>query len=661
MRPGRDSRERRSRFLSHPMILILLHVSLCTAAPAEEWNVLLVTLDTTRRDALGFHGAAPSPTPHLDALAAESLVFEDAYSVAPLTLPAHASILTGLYPARHGVRSNAIFRLPGEARTLTEVLAERGYATSAAVASYVLDAGFGLDQGFQSYDAPSHRDASRLYQVADRPADEMVDLAIERIGALSEPFFSWLHCFDPHYPYRDHGKVPAAELPADPRARDRVRYRGEIAFLDAQLGRLFAFLDAAEFERPLLLVVTSDHGESLFDGVEPTHGNFVYDPTMRVPLLLRVPGMKGRRIAGTASLIDVAPTVLGLLGLGDSLAAADGVDHASLLRSDATELPPRTIALESYYLWLSHGWAPYEGIVDGSFKYLHSRRDELYDRSTDPAEAVDLLARNDPAPVPPELAAELERVFAAPATLTPQGLSDEERRQLELLGYVEGSAEARTGRPPFETLPDAFEKLPLLETLEEVSRARILGQRDRMLRLLRVLCREAPESPTFQQQLGMELMRQEPPPLEEALFHLEAAIELQERHAVTQFYLGRCRLLLAQDHYQRVRAAVAAGQQIPPDSIRREQELRKAALRAFQRSVELEPARAESRLHVAAVEELLAERAAQAGRGRVARSRYEAALEELDWILRECTDDAELTRQSSQRRERIRAALDALD
>ncbi|HKB17098.1 MAG TPA: sulfatase, partial [Planctomycetota bacterium] len=262
-------------------------------------NVLLVTIDTLRADHVGAYGWPYAETPNLDALARAGARFAEAYTPVPYTLPAHASLLTGTLPPRHGVRDNGRQSLPDSATTLAEWLAARGFATGAFVGAFPLERRFGLSQGFGVYDdelgAPGD-----AFSIAERRGEEVVSRALRWIGGSAEPFFAWVHLFDPHAPY-------AAPAPFGARFAARP-YDGEVAYADACLGRLVEGLGTRR-ERTLL-VVTADHGESLGEHGEATHGLTLYEPAVHVPLLLAWPG---RIAAGLlpkerASLIDLFPT-----------------------------------------------------------------------------------------------------------------------------------------------------------------------------------------------------------------------------------------------------------------------------------------------------------------------------------------------------------------
>lgn len=286
-------------------------------APPPAPDVLLITLDTTRADALGAYGASPSPTPRLDALAAEAVRFAEAQSVTPLTLPAHASIHTGLYPDRHGVRSNDGFRL-GEAHdTLAERFTAAGYTTAGFVAAAVLDDAFGLAQGFAHY-GDAREASSSPREVAARPGQAVADeLATWLVRAGEAPVFAWAHFYDPHLPLD----------PPEPHASAwEDAYLAEVAAMDAAVGQVLDAFALLRGERPRIVLVVGDHGEGRGDHGEPTHGLFVYRSTMHVPMLLAAPGLPPGEVEAPVSQVDIAPTLLALA----ALPAAEGVDGVDL-------------------------------------------------------------------------------------------------------------------------------------------------------------------------------------------------------------------------------------------------------------------------------------------------------------------------------------------
>ena len=359
----------------------------CGARAKPQLSGVLITLDTTNRDALGCYGQTLPLTPNLDRLAAESLVFDQARTVAPLTLPAHASMLTGLVPLRHGVRDNALWPLPEAAETLAERARAAGFECAAFVSAVVLAAPWGLAQGFERYDAPEGSAGNPTAHMLERPARATIARACEWLRARdpSRPFFLWVHLFEPHDPYAP----PAAFLEragGDP-------YLGEVAALDDALGELMRVLDEEHGLERTLLVVAADHGEALGDHGERTHSVLCYEKVLRVPLFVREPSKRraGERSGAPASVADVFPTFCAGLGLG----AADAVDGANLLAALDQE---RGTYFESLSGYLSYGWSPIAGWVDRRGKYLHGTNPELYDLARDPAEGENQLgARTDDA------------------------------------------------------------------------------------------------------------------------------------------------------------------------------------------------------------------------------------------------------------------------
>jgi len=406
-------------------------------------SVVLITLDTTNRDALGCYGQALPLTPHLDRLAASGIVFEQARAVAPLTLPSHTSMLTGLVPLRHGVRDNGLLPVPAGADTLAERLSAAGFQTGAFVSAVVLAAPYGLDQGFDVYDAPSgSRAASPTAHMLERPATETVRAALAwlRTRDRRRPFFLWVHGFEPHGPYE-----PPREF------LERARgdpYLGEVAALDQAVGELLQALEAEHGLERTVVVVSGDHGEGLGDHGERTHSVLVYEKMIGVPLLVRLPGgaRAGERVAAPVSVVDVTPTVLDALGL----AVPAGLDGVSLL----TERPQGSY-VESYNGYLNYGWSPLAGWIEGPSKYLHGTEPELYDLASDPGETRNLLgARSEDVA---RARAALERLAALPRLEASVGSLDESlAADVQALGYA-GSAGAEnefpepladTGLPP---------------------------------------------------------------------------------------------------------------------------------------------------------------------------------------------------------------------
>ena len=403
--------------------------------------MLLVTIDTQRADHLGCYGHKGAVTPTLDALAARGVRFELAVGHAPLTAPAHASILTGLTPLKHGVRDNGAYVLPAEVRTVAQDFKAAGYRTAAFVSGFPLKRRFGFDRGFDLYDdhLPRGKDARRTAYV-ERTADRTTEAALGWLGsdaARGAPFFLWVHYFDPHAPY---------EAPAEYMKGGISPYDGETAFVDAQLARLLRTIDQAFGSGSTLILVTADHGESLGEHGEDTHGIFVYDATIRVPLLIAGPGVHPRVVDRTlARGIDVAPTLVDYAGL-----APRGVEGRSLRRAALGErLAEEPAYAESLHPQLQYGWAPLFAWRTTKHKLIEAPRVELYDLEADPGEAHDRSAED--ASRVAAMRAELRRAMTTTTPDAMQGLDAEAKEKLAALGYVGtggSSAPAATGRDP---------------------------------------------------------------------------------------------------------------------------------------------------------------------------------------------------------------------
>jgi len=421
------------------------------SASATKPNLLLITMDTTRADHLGCYGDARAETPNLDRLAKEGALFTHAIAVAPLTLPSHVSILTGLYPPRHGVRDNADFVLPASETTLAEHLAAQGYVSGASVGTYILAGEVGLSQGFDTYAEPQRPKAApagdpnvvRILPIVERAAARVVDDAIGALDRMKDkPFFLWVHFYDPHMPY-----LPPLDV--RPRFANRF-YDGEIAGMDAQIGRLLDHLRALGLEDRTLIAATADHGESLGEHGEDTHGLYVYDATLAVPLLVRLPSAirAGTRVTSLVSGVDLAPTVLELMGL-PPMPGVQGRSAAAAFRGET--LPEREpVYAESLYGERAYGWAPLHAIRSSKAKFIDAPRPELYDLERDPAETINTAPAR--AAEASEWRSKLDAAGAAIGEADPSasaGMSEEQRARIASLGYASagGPGLSRKDRP----------------------------------------------------------------------------------------------------------------------------------------------------------------------------------------------------------------------
>jgi arylsulfatase A-like enzyme/Tfp pilus assembly protein PilF len=407
--------------------------------PIANQNVLLITIDTLRADALGSYGGQAS-TPALDRLAASGVRFDFAHAHAVLTLPSHTSILTGQFPFQHGVRDNSGFRLAPDARTAARLLKQAGYATAAFVAAFPLHSRFGLNQGFDVYDDRfGETRAPTEFVMPERPATTVVALAREWLAARHERSFTWVHVFEPHAPYRP-------PPPYDTQYASRPYY-GEVAATDAALAPLLD--DVRRSAQPTVVIVTGDHGEALGDHGEDTHGIFAYESTLRIPLIIaqlgaevggQGPAEAGRHDTGEVSSVaarhvDILPTLLDAVG---QAIPADLPGRSLLSAAERrAAAAPRASYFEAMAGMLNRGWAPLTGVLADRDKYIDLPIVERYDLAADPAEASNLAGR---APERDRTLAASLRTFqsALPGQRRPE--DPEAAARLRALGYVSGDA-----------------------------------------------------------------------------------------------------------------------------------------------------------------------------------------------------------------------------
>lgn len=409
-------------------------------APGFARDVVLVTIDTLRADAVGFAGNAAAETPHLDRLAASGWVFDRAHAHSVMTLPSHANLLTGRLPYEHGVRDNAGFVLPESIPTAAEAFGDAGFRTAAFVAAFPLDARYGLDRGFEVYDDSYPEGSTRGFAVAERSGEEVVAAAASWWRRHEgEPRFLWVHLYEPHVPYEPPAPF-AARFAGNP-------YLGEVAAADEYVGRLLEVVAPGEGSSDALVVVTSDHGEGLGDHGEATHGLFAYEATLAVPLVLWAEELTPARIDSPVQHVDVLPTMLEAAGIAAS--AVPGMAGRSLWRARAPDAGagPDATYFEVLGPNLQRGWAPLRGVVArprpgtgdedraGLLKYISLPRPELYDLAADPAEVRNLHAAE------ARTAAELAALLPAESEWPPAAgsVSEDERRALQSLGYLSSS------------------------------------------------------------------------------------------------------------------------------------------------------------------------------------------------------------------------------
>ena len=427
--------------------------------------MLLVTIDTLRADHVGCYGYTDASTPTIDSLASRGVRFETAVAHAPLTGPSHASILTGRIPPGHGFRNNSGFTLSPRVKTAAEDFRQRGYRTAAFVSGFPLDRRFGFDRGFETYDdhLPKGNDRRRTPYV-ERFADATTDAALRWLATSSSAgspsrWFLWVHYYDPHAPY---------EPPADLAERyNRAPYDGEIAFVDRQLARLLQALDVTNESGRTVVLVTADHGESLGEHGEGTHGVFVYDATLRVPWVMAGPQIPAGRVSrSVARSIDVLPTLADYAGL-DRRSDVDG--RSLRAAADGQEMPDAPSYAESLYPESELGWSPLYAWRTAGFKFIKAPQPELYDLSHDASETSNRL--NEHEALARDSGRRLEEILlrTSPPAAAPSVDTDTAQR-LRALGYLSGGRVARAAGTALRDPKDGIRFLPRLNRAMSAAR-----------------------------------------------------------------------------------------------------------------------------------------------------------------------------------------------
>ncbi|MFQ5739695.1 MAG: sulfatase-like hydrolase/transferase [Acidobacteriota bacterium] len=486
------------------------------AAPQpSHTNVILITIDTLRADHLESYGYTLGKTPAITDLAQNGILFEKAIVQTPITLPSHATILTGFYPIYHRLQ-DVVGRLRDEVPTLAEWFQRKGFETAAFVGSSVLAARWGLDRGFDVYQ--DHFPLAGVRQVdysrIERPAGEVVSLALKWLEQpRSKPFFLWIHLYDPHDPY-------TPPPPFDTLFRGNP-YDGEIAYVDAMLARFFQALKARKLDQHSLIVLTADHGESLWEHKEEHHAFYIYEVSLRVPLIFRIPEdlsagrfRPGTRVAAQVRSVDIAPTVMQLVG-GKIEKGLQGEGLAGLMsgRRPRRELPAYA---ETHYPRIHFGWSPLFSYSASGYKFIEAPIPELYDLESDPSESHNLYtARRARANQMKEALHALQRKYAfgeIGSDKSSEELEPETVARLKSLGYIAFSAGSGANSPG-RALPDPKLKIDTYNQLNKaVTRSRE-GDPRRAIEILKKVAREEPEMPlvhflmgTSYQEMGLHLM-----------------------------------------------------------------------------------------------------------------------------------------------------------
>lgn len=511
-------------------------------------NVVLITLDTTRADHIGSYGYKNARTPNLDGLALRGVRFDDAFTCAPITLAAHTCILTGVYPFSTGVRDNGLYALPKDTSTLATALRNQGYNTTAYVSAAVLDRVFGLDQGFDVYDDyfGSSSAPSKVYP--ERSARSATHAVKRRISEVRPPYFLWIHYFDPHSPYEPQPPYDDANTP----------YDGEIAATDAAIGELLALLEHDQLLENTLIVVVGDHGESLGDHGENTHGVFVYDSVMRVPLIMAFEGViaPGKVLKGLVRTVDIFPTVLDYAGVSpNSLIAGESIrssiEKGALSISEAYE--------ESEVPFNEFGWSPIYSLRTNEWHFILSPRAELYNITRDPQEKENLFstAKMQAEHLRVQLTKNYDFRKHSSEGNTPD-VSPELREQLEALGYVSSSAAS-----PKDSLIDPKDGIGMAIRIDEAIDLANRGNFDKSIQILKGVVKENPDNTVALMTLGNTYLRSRQ--YSEAQTSFQKALT---RYKLDYAYLGLGDSLAAQEEHAAARdsykAAIALNRRFAP-------------------------------------------------------------------------------------------------
>lgn len=519
-------------------------------------HVVLFTLDTTRADRIGAYGAPLARTPTLDGLAARGARFDDAVTPAPITGPAHAAIFTGVYPARYGVRDNATTPLPERATTLAERLSDAGFATGGFIGAFVLDRAYGFAQGFATFSGFDTVDSGSEAN-AERLGESVIADALRWLEGIprEQPIFLWVHLYDPHAPY----SAPApfgAEFASRP-------YDGEVAYVDHQIGRVIDALRVRGALDDSLIIAVADHGESLGEHGEDEHGVFLYEPVIRVPLIVAGPGVRrGHVVTEQVRTIDLMPTVLELLDLTGA-ADADGESLRVVLDGGRrTTIPPAYA--ESYYPKLHYGWSELRALRADGWKVIDAPTPELYALGKDAGEAQNLFGTQ--RALGDRMVAEavrLEQSFTGGQAPEAPAPSRETLERLRSLGYVGTSSSPITtgdrGPDPKDRIEErrTFKRL-MTEAIDDLRGNRL----DDAVRKLRDLIRLNDRAYDLHQLLGEAYQRQGR--VREALGEFEMAALLNP--AVAAPHLSAAELLLASDNVSEARAHLAQATALDPGS-----------------------------------------------------------------------------------------------
>jgi arylsulfatase A-like enzyme/Tfp pilus assembly protein PilF len=528
-----------SFFRSIIIVAVLAAIdAVAQTAAKPSFNVVLITIDTLRADHVGCYGYKQIKTPNINGLAAEGTRFERAFAVVPVTLPSHSSMLTGTYPMFSGMHDFSGNKLNQLQPTLASVLKQDGYQTGAVIGAAVLDSRFGLNRGFDFY--YDHFDFNRLDEAnldqMERPANVVADAALDWLAKNSQKkFFLWMHLYDPHFPYN----------PPEPYRHEYAShpYDGEIAFADEQVGRLLRFLKEKGIYKNTLVVLCGDHGESLGEHGEKTHGFFIYNATMHVPLIIRLPGnAQSQVVSDPVSLVDLMPTVLETLGVqipsqvqGHSLLAAARGNHSD--DEHARTNRERVLYEETFLPRIHFNWSELRGSENTKYHFIDAPRPELYDLANDPGEVHNLF--NDKKAVSEEMRAKLVsliREYSAGKEMAEKtGLDPALMERLKALGYA-GFSGGSDPTISSRDLPDPKDRVVVYELISDAIADSQHGRYQESIDKLRSVVRTEPNSVPAHYLQGLDYYKLNQYP--EAVEELQKTVGLSPDYALAFFNLG---------------------------------------------------------------------------------------------------------------------------
>ena len=517
-----------------PSLWVFAALLVCLVRPAfsgqTNTNVVVITIDTLRADHVGCYGYKKIHTPNIDGLAADGFRFEKAFTPVPITLPSHTVIFTGTYPMLNGMHDFSGNRLGSEPPTLAAVLKQHGYTTGAVVAAAVLDSRFGLSRGFDFY--YDHFDFNRLQESnldeMERPGNVVANEALRWLGEnYPKKFFLWMHLYDPHYPYN-----PPAAYQEQYKSHP---YDGEIAFADEQVGRVIRFLKEKKLYERTIIVLTGDHGEGLGEHGEKTHGFFIYNSTLHIPLIVHLPDQpKGKVVGDPVSTADIMPTILDAL----QLPAPAGVQGSSMLAEmggKAEQASP--LYAETFLPRLHFNWSELRGVEVGKYHFIEAPKPELYDVSKDPGELNNLYAEKKA--VSEEMRAKLGaiiRQYTKGKELAEKtGLDPALMERLKSLGYA-GFSGGSSPTISDAKLPDPKDRIEVYELVSEGMADSQHGRYEKSVEELTTALKTEPDSVPIHYLLGLNYYRLKD--YGKAIEEFQRVLKLSPDYALATFELG---------------------------------------------------------------------------------------------------------------------------